>query len=358
MRLKEYEEGGIDPNYYTRLSEIESNNNSQARSKTSSASGKFQFITSTWQGMVKKYGLPYSLEDRFDPDKSRKVAELYTQENANYLKSKLGTNPTNTDLYAAHFMGVGGAAKLLSTLKQNPNASAHDVASPAQIAANKPIFLRKDGTIKTAQEVYNTLNYKVTKIKSNSPDSNFKAQGYDQQEGPQGGTDAVHQFSTMYGDDFYNTDRSQNVSSLDRSQEIANLAQEKQDRAAEIKARLDQKAAEKTFMAEMIQKSQVAYVNPADFQAQSAPRALQEEQFQKGGQIPISSQGMYQFPNQTVLVPTSGSITMKDIPHDILGISQETGQQILMRPEQEYFFPDTKTVLETPQSKNKNRFSK
>jgi hypothetical protein len=271
MRFKEYKNGGsIDPNYYTRLSEIESNNNSQARSKTSSASGKFQFIKSTWEGLTKKYNLSYNLEDRFDPEKSRKVAELYTQENANYLKNNLGITPNNTDLYAAHFMGVGGASKLLSTLRNNPNASAYEVATTAQINANKPIFLRKDGTVKTAKEVYDTLNYKVTK--NSAPTQNTQEET--QQNDP-------YRFSEYKKTDYYAPQVSENISSLDNTQETTNLAE---DKATEIKNRLEQKKTEKALLQQMILATQVAYVNPADYQSQPTFEEPQEGQmFQRGG---------------------------------------------------------------------------
>ncbi len=68
----------------------------------------------------------------------------------------------------------------------------------------------------------------------------------------------------------------------------------------------------------------------------------------KGGTIPVSSNGMYEYPNQEVIVPTNGSITMKGIPHKILGISKETGEKKLMSPNLEYFFKNTKNVLEIP----------
>lgn len=69
---------------------------------------------------------------------------------------------------------------------------------------------------------------------------------------------------------------------------------------------------------------------------------------QDGGEIPISSRGMYEFKNENVIVPTSGMITMKNIPHNILGTSLETGETKLMTPNNKYFFKDTQTVLETP----------
>lgn len=69
---------------------------------------------------------------------------------------------------------------------------------------------------------------------------------------------------------------------------------------------------------------------------------------QDGGKIPVSSEGMYQYPNQQVIVPTDGSITMKNINHPILGISLETGEQKVMMPEMEYSFPNTQNVFEQP----------
>jgi hypothetical protein len=63
--------------------------------------------------------------------------------------------------------------------------------------------------------------------------------------------------------------------------------------------------------------------------------------------LPVSKYGMYEFPNQKVIVPSS-DITMKNIPHKILGISLETGEKKMMLPEKEYKFANTKNVLEIP----------
>lgn len=69
---------------------------------------------------------------------------------------------------------------------------------------------------------------------------------------------------------------------------------------------------------------------------------------QRGGQIPTSSLGQYQYPNQVVNVPTNGSITMQGVGYPLLGISQETGERKTMLPNQEYFFKNTSNVLEIP----------
>jgi len=78
--------------------------------------------------------------------------------------------------------------------------------------------------------------------------------------------------------------------------------------------------------------------------------------YEEGGTIPTSINGMYEFPNQTVKVPTKdGRITMKNIPHPILGVD-ELGNHKLMLPNKEYKFAG-KTVMEYPVPNLKNFFS-
>lgn len=100
---------------------------------------------------------------------------------------------------------------------------------------------------------------------------------------------------------------------------------------------------------QIIQQEEIPYVeapnlNAIDFYNQ----ANQIISMQQGGEIPVSSNGMYDYPNQKVIVPTNGSITMKNIPHNILGISLETGERKVMSPNLEYFFNNTNNVLEIP----------
>lgn len=64
--------------------------------------------------------------------------------------------------------------------------------------------------------------------------------------------------------------------------------------------------------------------------------------------IPTSKNGLYDYPNQEVRVPTSGHITMQGIEYPVLGISEQTGEEQLMYPENEYYFDNTSTVREIP----------
>lgn len=69
---------------------------------------------------------------------------------------------------------------------------------------------------------------------------------------------------------------------------------------------------------------------------------------QQGGKTPVSSNGVYDFPMQEVIVPTkNGNITMSQVGYPILGID-EYGNKQLMMPGKEYKFPG-KTIYEIPQ---------
>lgn len=72
---------------------------------------------------------------------------------------------------------------------------------------------------------------------------------------------------------------------------------------------------------------------------------------QQGGSIPVSSQGVYDYPRQQVIVPTTdGNITMDKVNYPILGID-EYGNKQMMYPGKDYKFPG-KIIHEIPQLKN------
>ena len=76
-----------------------------------------------------------------------------------------------------------------------------------------------------------------------------------------------------------------------------------------------------------------------------------KQKLQDGGEVPISKNGLYDYPEQTVKVPTKdGKITMKGIKYPVLGIAN-TGEEIMMQPEKEYHFKGATEVLELPQLK-------
>lgn len=156
----------IETDYFKKLASVESGNNPNAKAKTSSATGLYQFTDSTWEGINRKYKLGYTLNDRKDPEKAEKVVRLFTKENEDIIKPIIGRDVTNADRYLTHFLGVGGASNFFKAQKENPNTPVSQFISPTALQANRSIFYNKDGTVKTANQLY---EWSANKIGSNTP---------------------------------------------------------------------------------------------------------------------------------------------------------------------------------------------
>jgi len=63
--------------------------------------------------------------------------------------------------YLAHFLGLGGAKRFLTGFEQNPNQPVSNLVSPEAMAANRNVFFNRDGSMRTAQQVYDrqTANF-------------------------------------------------------------------------------------------------------------------------------------------------------------------------------------------------------
>ncbi len=174
---------GTSFEYLLATAKMESNFNPTAGASTSSARGLFQFIDQTWLGTVKEAGSQlgygnyadvisksssgsYSVSDpaarrailklRDDPVASSAMAGVLTQSNSFKLTGKIGRRPTDGELYMAHFMGVGGAAKLIANAEDNPRASGARLF-PNAAAANRSIFYERGGRARSVSEVYSVL---------------------------------------------------------------------------------------------------------------------------------------------------------------------------------------------------------
>lgn len=157
---------GTSFNYLLATAQVESGLNPQAGASTSSARGLFQFIEQTWLGTMKQSGAAlgygryadaisrtssghYQVTDptmraeilklRHDPTANAVMAGAFTKANADYLAAKLGRQPSEGELYIAHFLGAGGASRLISLAAANPGARAADYF-PNAANANPSIF--------------------------------------------------------------------------------------------------------------------------------------------------------------------------------------------------------------------------
>src|SRR3979409_2143928 len=175
---------GASFEYMLATAKMESDFNPKAGASTSSARGLYQFIDQTWLGTVKEAGAQlgygnyadaitkspsgsYSVSDpaarsavmklRDDPDAASSMAAVLTQSNSFKLTGKIGRRPTDGELYLAHFMGVGRAAKLISNAEDNPQASGARLF-PNAAAANRSIFFDRSGRPRRVAEVYTGLH--------------------------------------------------------------------------------------------------------------------------------------------------------------------------------------------------------
>ncbi|WP_454760866.1 transglycosylase SLT domain-containing protein [Caulobacter segnis] len=173
---------GVDFTFLMGTAKRESGFNPAAKARTSSASGLFQFVDQTWLSTLKKHGAKYGYaryadlisqgsDGRFrvDGDEARKavlglktdphaaslMAGELASDHASYLRGRVGRDPTAGELYAAHFLGPSGSARLIQAATASPGASAAAMF-PDAAQANKSIFY-KEGRAATVGEVYANL---------------------------------------------------------------------------------------------------------------------------------------------------------------------------------------------------------
>ncbi len=127
---------------------LESGFRPDARAGTSSATGLFQFIDSTWLAMLARHGerlgiraasRAEALALRTDPRAAALMAGAFMAENRERIEAALGRAASATDLYLAHFLGPGGAVRFLSALGEAPDSAAAALF-PAAAKANRGIF--------------------------------------------------------------------------------------------------------------------------------------------------------------------------------------------------------------------------
>jgi hypothetical protein len=177
----------VDFTFLLAQAEVESAMNPEARAATSSATGLYQFIESTWLDTMKRHGARFGLghvADQIDltasgsayvADDARREAILslrsnpqvaalmaagLAEDNRAHLMPILGRQPSHGELYLAHFLGAGGAGRFLSELQADPTQNAAALfARPA--AANRAIFYAPDGSPRSLAQVMGLIEGKM-----------------------------------------------------------------------------------------------------------------------------------------------------------------------------------------------------
>jgi hypothetical protein len=178
---------GADFSFLMEKASMESGFNPAAKAKSSSATGLFQFIESTWLKMIKEHGAKYGLgalashieirdgkpcvDDckvrqailslRKNPEISALMAGELSTGNKQYLEAHTESAIGKTELSLAHFMGAAGASRFLNARAENGDAiAAHLFHKEAH--ANKNIFFDPaTGRARTLDQVYNAFNGKA-----------------------------------------------------------------------------------------------------------------------------------------------------------------------------------------------------
>ena len=147
---------GTSFNYLLATAQVESGLNPQAGASTSSARGLFQFIEQTWLATMKQAGPAlgygryadaitktasgrYEVQDpairsdilklRNDPAVNAVMAGAFTKANAALLSDQLGRAPSEGELYIAHFLGAGGAARLITAGREQSECQSGELFS-------------------------------------------------------------------------------------------------------------------------------------------------------------------------------------------------------------------------------------
>jgi hypothetical protein len=168
----------------------ESSFQSDAKASSSSATGLFQFIDSTWLDMVRQHGAKHGIGQladqvtsdaagrphvadpavrqsilalRKDPQISAALAGELAHDNKAEVERALGRPAQKTDLYLAHFLGASGATELLKAIQHNGATPAADIL-PEAASANRAVFFDgRTGEPRTVADLYRNFSNKIEK---------------------------------------------------------------------------------------------------------------------------------------------------------------------------------------------------
>src|SRR5215470_481079 len=185
---------GANFDYLLATAKVESNLDPNLTMPTSTATGLFQFLDQTWLGVMKTAGRAfgferyadaitqtssgrYVVEDpglreemmklRKDPAANAVMGGVITQQNAAVLARRIGRQPTEGELYVAHFFGPHAAARVLQLAASEPNSDAVALF-PEAARANHSVFYDRQGNARTIAGVRDELvrRYQVAKAQT------------------------------------------------------------------------------------------------------------------------------------------------------------------------------------------------
>jgi hypothetical protein len=263
MALTDTSYGG----YLAKVRGSESGGNPNAKNPRSSASGLYQFTKGTWEG------LGYNWKDRFNTGLQNEAMAKLTSSNSNYLKSKLGINPSDADLYGAHFLGPAGYS---SIYRASSNTPLSNILSAGEISANP--FLKG----KTAGYLKNWLTNKMGQEVSQGAYNEY-------------GVDTSLNLPMNTGE-YQTAPDIASKEDLEAEQAKAELLQKQKEKdfISEVQARQDQDSERRYQQEQQIQQGQEGDLDPSYYQVPQVElpnyQAIQYQQAQGQAQMPQEQQ--------------------------------------------------------------------
>jgi hypothetical protein len=160
---------GSDPALLMAIADKESSFAPTAKASTSSASGLFQFIDSTWLKAVRMFGWRHGQQEaaeaievkggdlrvapqkraailamRNDPYLSAALAAEMLKYDGDKIAERIGRPLTAGETYLIHFLGPDDAARFMQKVEEAPQTPAAKLL-PKPARANKPIFFARKG---------------------------------------------------------------------------------------------------------------------------------------------------------------------------------------------------------------------
>lgn len=161
---------GVDFGYLMAQAAQESGFRPDAKARTSSASGLYQFVEGTWLDLMRRHGAKHGvaadasrselLALRDDPALSAAMAAEYARDNKATLETALGREAGRGELALAHFLGPGGATRFLEGLAASADTKAATLL-PEAASANRAIFFGHDGTPRSIGEIWQDFSQRV-----------------------------------------------------------------------------------------------------------------------------------------------------------------------------------------------------
>jgi hypothetical protein len=168
---------GSDPALLMAIADKESSFAPKAKAATSSASGLFQFIDSTWLKAVRMFGWRHGQQEaaeaiavkggdlrvapqkraailamRDDPYLSAALAAEMLKYDGDKIAERIGRPLTAGETYLIHFLGPDDAARFMQKVEEAPQTPAAALL-PKPARANKPIFYARKGKKMEAKSV-------------------------------------------------------------------------------------------------------------------------------------------------------------------------------------------------------------